>query len=139
MVKKEIIQSIENGNEIIIQYDDKIEPNKLDIKIVEGISGWNIILNNLFIDNEIFPQNIPNQKGIYTLTINYNGELTYSELFLYRTDSKKEKLEFNFYKENERVFSKINSRNSSELSKEIVLNQLSEGQKSLLNEMKNIK
>ena len=33
MVKKEIIQSIENGNEIIIQYDDKIEPNKLDIKI----------------------------------------------------------------------------------------------------------
>lgn len=139
MVKKGIIQSIENGNEIIIQYDDKIEPNKLDIKIVEGITGWNIILNNLFIDNEIFPQNIPNQKGIYTININYNGELTYSELFLYRTDSKKEKLEFNFYKENERVFCKINSRNSSELSKEIVLNQLSEAQKSLLNEMKNIK
>ena len=138
MVKKGIIQSIENGNEIIIQYDDKIEPNKLDIKIVEGISGWNIILNNLFIDNEIFPQNIPNQKGIYTLTINYNGELTYSELFLYRTDSKKEKLEFDFYKENKRIFCNIKSKNSIELNKEIVLYSISEIQQDLLYQMKNI-
>ena len=138
MVKKGIIQSIENGNEIIIQYDDKIEPNKLDIKIVEGISGWNIILNNLFIDNELFPQNIPNQKGIYTLTINYNGELTYSELFLYRNDSKKEKLEFDFYKENKRIFCNIKSKNSIELNKEIVLYSISEIQQDLLYQMKNI-
>ena len=138
MVKKEIIQSIENGNEIIIQYDDKIEPNKLDIKIVEGISGWNIILNNLFIDNELFPQNIPNQKGIYTVNINYNGELTYSELFLYRNDSKKEKLEFDFYKENKRIFCNIKSKNSIELNKEIVLYSISEIQQDLLYQMKNI-
>ena len=138
MVKKGIIQSIENGNEIIIQYDDKIEPNKLDIKIVEGISGWNIILNNLFIDNELFPQNIPNQKGIYTVNINYNGELTYSELFLYRNDSKKEKLEFDFYKENKRIFCNIKSKNSIELNKEIVLYSISEIQQDLLYQMKNI-
>lgn len=138
MVKKGIIQSIENGNEIIIQYDDKIEPNKLDIKIVEGIMGWNIILNNLFIDNEIFPQNIPNQKGIYTININYNEELTYSELFVYRTDSKKEKLEFDFYKENKRIFCNIKSKNSIELNKEIVLYSISEIQQDLLYQMKNI-
>ncbi len=138
MVKKEIIQSIENGNEIIIQYDDKIEPNKLDIKIVEGIMGWNIILNNLFIDNEIFPQNIPNQKGIYTININYNEELTYSELFVYRTDSKKEKLEFDFYKENKRIFCNIKSKNSIEINKEIVLYSISEIQQDLLYQMKNI-
>jgi len=138
MVKKGIIQSIENGNEIIIQYDDKIEPNKLDIKIVEGIMGWNIILNNLFIDNEIFPQNIPNQKGIYTININYNEELTYSELFVYRTDSKKEKLEFDFYKENKRIFCNIKSKNSIEINKEIVLYSISEIQQDLLYQMKNI-
>lgn len=138
MKKKGLIQSIENGNEIIIKYDDKIEPNKLDIKIVEGITGWNIILNHLFIDNKLFPQNIPYQKGIYTLNINYNEELTYSELFLYRNDSKREKLEFNFYKEKERVFCKLNSKNAIELNKEIVLNELSEEQKSLLNNVKKV-
>lgn len=134
--KKKLIQSIDNGNEIIIQHDDKIELKKLDIKIVEGITGWNIILNNLFVENEIFPQYIPNQKGIYTLNINYNEELTYSELFLYRNDSKKEKIEFDFFKENERIFCIIKSKNSVELNKEIVLNKIPEEQQFLLNEMR---
>lgn len=138
MQKKKILKADNNGNEITIEYDDKIESNKLDVKIVEGIAGWNIALNNLFVDNEIFPQNIPNQKGIYTLTINYNGELTYSELFVYRTDSKKEKLEFDFYKENKRIFCNIKSKNSIELNKEIVLYSISEIQQDLLYQMKNI-
>lgn len=136
MIKKNTIQLFENDNEIIIHFDNKIDVAKLDIKIVEGITGWNIILNNLFLKNEIMPQNIPNKKGIYTLNINYNEEFTYSELFLYLNDSNKERLEFDFYKENNRIFCRINSKNSKDLNKEIVLNEFSEEQQFILNEIK---
>ena len=136
MIIKNTIQLFENDNEIIIHFDNKIDVTKLDIKIVEGLTGWNIILNNLFLENEIMPQNIPNKKGIYTLNINYNEEFTYSELFLYLYNSNKERLEFDFYKENNRIFCRINSKNSKELNKEIVLNEFSEEQKFLLNEIK---
>lgn len=135
MIIKNTIQLFENDNEIIIHFDNKIDVTKLDIKIVEGITGWNIILNNLFLENEIMPQNIPNKKGIYNLSINYNEEFTYSELFLYLNDSNKERLEFDFYKENNRIFCRINSKNSKELNKEIVLNEFSEEQQFLLNEI----
>tara|TARA_R110002096_G_scaffold368918_1_gene562228 strand:+ start:134 stop:655 length:522 start_codon:yes stop_codon:yes gene_type:complete len=116
---------------INITTDQNIETEKLTIKLVEGF-GWNIILYDLFRENKIVKNNFPKEKGIYTLVINYSENLVYSELVLYKTEPKNEHLEFDFYKENNRIFCRIKSDYATELNKEIVMNELDSEMKKLL-------
>ena len=114
-----------------ISTDQNIETKKLTIKLVKG-SGWNITFYDLFRENKIVENNFPQEKGIYTLVINYSENLVYSELVLYKTDPKNEHLEFNFYKENNRIFCRIKSDYATELNKEIVMNELDAELKKIL-------
>ncbi len=120
-------------NEMIkITADKNIETEKLNVKLVEGF-GWNIILYDLFSENKIVENNFPKEKGIYTLSITYSESLMYSEIILYKTDPTNENLEFNFYKENDRIFCKIKSDYANELNKEIVMNEMGSELKEILN------
>lgn len=116
---------------INITTDQNIETEKLTIKLVEGF-GWNIILYDLFRENKMEENNFPKEKGIYTLVINYSKNLVYTELVLYKTDPKNEHLEFDFYKENNRIFCRIKSDYVTELNKEIVMNKLDSKTKKIL-------
>ncbi|MBZ0109412.1 MAG: hypothetical protein K8F52_12165 [Candidatus Scalindua rubra] len=116
---------------ITITTDQNIETEKLTIKLVEGF-GWNITLYDLFLENKIVENNFPKEKGIYTLVINYLGNLVYRELVLYKTDPKNEHLEFDFYKENNRIFCRIKSDYATELNKEIVMSELDSEMKKIL-------
>ncbi|NIK93625.1 hypothetical protein GZ212_15800 [Mangrovimonas sp. CR14] len=108
---------------ITITTDRNIETAKLTIKLVEGF-GWNITFYDLYRDNKIVENNFPKVKGIYTLVINYSKDLVYTELVLYKANPKNEHLEFDFYKENHRIFCRIKSDCATELNKEIVMNEL---------------
>lgn len=121
---------------IIISFDENIDSSKLDIKMIDGLGGWHTIIYNIFLNNELDIESLPKSKGIYKLNINYGEELTYTEIFIYLVKTDYEQLQLNFYKENERIFCQISSKTSTELNKEIVLNELSEEQQFLLNEMK---
>ncbi len=112
-----------NSDMINIIADQNIDTEKLTIKLVEGF-GWNITFYDLFRENEIIKDNFPKNQGIYTLVINYSENLIYTELVLYKTDPKNEYLEFDFYNENNRIFCRIKSDCSTELNKEIVMNEL---------------
>ena len=116
---------------INITTDQNIETEKLKIKLVEGF-GWNITFYDLFRENKIIKNNFPKEKGIYTLVINYSENLVYTELVLYKTDPKNEHLEFDFYKENNRIFCRIKSYYATELNKEIVMNELDSEMKKIL-------
>ncbi len=108
---------------IQITADENIQTEKLTIKLVEGF-GWNNVFYYLFSENKVVENNFPNEKGIYTLVINYLPYLAYTEIVLYKTNPKNEHLSFYFYKENERIFCRIKSDYAVELNKEIVMNQL---------------
>lgn len=124
---------------ITISFDENIDSSKLDIKVVDGfLGGWHTTIYNIFLDNEIDIESLPKSKGIYQLNINYNEELTYTEIFIYLEENNYEQLEFNFYKENERIFCKITSKKSNELNKEIVLNKFSDEIKELFEELKKV-
>ena len=114
-----------------IKVDQNIETKKLTIKLVDGL-GWNNTFYYLFKENKIVENNFPKEKGIYTLVINYSGNLIYSELVLYKTKPQNEKLEFDFYKEENRIFCRIKSDYATELNKEIVMNELDSDMKKLL-------
>lgn len=116
---------------INITTDQNIETEKLTIKLVEGF-GWNITLYYLFLENKIVENNFPKEKGIYTLVINYSENLVYTELVLYKNDPKSEYMEFDFYKENNRIFCRIQSDYAIELNKEIVMNKLDSEMKKIL-------
>jgi len=116
---------------INIRADQNIETEKLTIKLVEGF-GWNITFYDLFRENGIVENNFPKEKGIYTLVINYSENLVYTELVLYKTNPKYEHLEFDFYKENNRIFCRIKSDHATELNKEIVMNELDSEMKKIL-------
>jgi len=116
---------------INITTDQNIDTEKLTIKLVEGL-GWNITFYDLFRENKIAENNFPKEKGIYTLVINYSENLVYTELVLYKTDPKNEYLEFDFYKENDRIFCRIKSDYATELNKEIVMNELDAEMKKIL-------
>lgn len=116
---------------IKITTDQNIETAKLTIKLVEGF-GWNITFYDLYRDNKIVENNFPKVKGIYTLVINYSKNLVYTELVFYKTNPKNEHLEFDFYKENDRIFCRIKSDCATELNKEIVMNELDSEMKKIL-------
>ena len=119
---------------IKIKTDKNIDPNKLTIKFSEGT--WKVTLYPIFQNNQILKENFPKEAGIYNLTINYGENLFYVETVIYKTKPKFEVLEFDFYKENERIFCKIKSEQIIELNKEIVLNKLSEEVQNIINEIK---
>src|SRR5690606_2374751 len=107
---------------ITISFDENIDPSKLDIKIVDGLGGWHTTIYNIFLNNELDIESLPKSKGIYKLNINYGEELTYTEFFIYLGKPDSEELQFNFYKENGRIFCKITSKLSNEDRKSTRLN-----------------
>ena len=123
---------------ITISFDEHIDSSKLDIKIIDGLGGWHTTIYNIFLNNELDIESLPKSKGIYQLNINYNEELTYSEIFIYLEENNYEQLDFNFYKDNNRIFCEIKSKLSNELNKEIVLNPFSDEIKELFEELKKI-
>ncbi len=122
------------NNKLEISFGEKIDSNKMSIRLSQGT--WNVTLFSLFEDNQITENSFPSEAGIYSLVINYANELLYSEILLYKTNPKFEKLSFKFYQECERIFCSINSEIALELNKEIVLNKIDGNVKELL---KNIK
>jgi hypothetical protein len=74
--------------------------------------------------------------GIYNLAITYSDELFYIETVIYKNKPKYEEIKFEFYKENERIFCKINSLQIPELNKEIVMNKLEGELKDIINLIK---
>jgi len=108
---------------IQITADKNIQTEKLTIKLVEGFA-WNLVFYKLFSKNKVVENNFPKEKGIYTLVINYGKSLVYREIVLYKSNPRDERLSFYFYKENERIFCRIESDEAVELNKEIVLNEL---------------
>lgn len=123
---------------ITISFDENIDSSKLDIKMIDGLGGWHTTIYNIFLNNELDIESLPKSKGIYQLNINYNEEFTYTEFFIYLEENNYEQLDFNFYKENKRIFCKIISKISKELNKEIVLNPFSDEMKELFEELKKI-
>ena len=123
---------------ITISFDEDIDSSKLDIKMIDGLGGWHTTIYNIFLNNELDIESLPKSKGIYKLNINYGEELTYTEIFIYLGKTDYEELQFNFYKENDRIFCQISSKISNELNKEIVLNPFSDEMKELFEELKKI-
>jgi len=123
---------------ITILFDENIDSSKLDIKMIDGLGGWHTTIYNIFINNELDIESLPKSKGIYKLNINYGEELTYTEIFIYLGKTDYEELQFNFYKENDRIFCQISSKISNELNKEIVLNPFSNDMKYLIEELKKV-
>lgn len=126
------------NQKITISFDENIDSSKLDIKMNDGLGGWHTTIYNIFLNNELDIESLPKSKGIYKLNINYGEELTYTEIFIYLGKTDYEELQFNFYKENERIFCKIISKLSNELNKEIVLYQFSDEIKEMLEELKKV-
>lgn len=123
---------------ITISFDENIDSSKLDIKMIDGMGGWHTTIYNIFLNNELDIESLPKSKGRYKLNINYGEELTYTEIFIYLNKTDSEQLQFNFYKDNDRIFCKISSKISNELNKEIVLNPFSDEMKELFEELKKI-
>ena len=118
------------NNKLEISFGEKIDSNKMSIRLSQGT--WNVTLFSLFEDNQIIENFFPSEAGIYSLVINYSDELFYSEIVLYKTNPKFEKLSFKFYQEGERIFCSISSEIALELNKEVVLNKIDDNVKELL-------
>lgn len=117
-----------------VKTDKNVDSNKISIKLSQGT--WKVILYPLFENNKIIKNSFPKEAGIYHLVINYSDNLFYIETILYQTNPKSEELEFEFYKEHERIFCKIKSQQIVELNKEIVMNELDEELQKIINETK---
>lgn len=127
-------QNLHETEMINIKTDNNIDSKKLSIKLSEGT--WKINVYPIFENNKIIKNSFPKNEGIYNLLINYSDNLFYIETVVYKTNPKFEKLEFNFYKENERIFCKIKSEKIVELNKEIVLNKFNEEMQNIINDSK---
>lgn len=128
-------QSQFESNQIKVNFGEGVSSEKTAINISQGI-GWNVKLFPLFTQNQITSNALPNEAGIYRLSINYSNQLFYQEIFLYRNKPIDEKLNFNFYKEYSRVFCIITSEYALELNKEIVLYEINQDMKDILNQIK---
>ena len=123
------------SNQIKVNFGEGINSEKTSINISQGI-GWNIKLFPLFTQNQIITNALPNEAGIYRLSINFSNQLIYQEIFLYAESPINEKLNFTFYKEQNRIFCKIKSEYAIELNKEIVLYPMNEDMNNILNQIK---
>ncbi|AWA31017.1 hypothetical protein HYN48_13510 [Flavobacterium magnum] len=102
---------------------------KLKIRFSQGI--WKNTLYTLFENSTAVKVAFPNDPGLFRLSIYYDSENFYLENLLYISNPNLDVLSFHFYKENVRVFCKIESKLVVELNKEILLNPLSENFKEL--------
>ncbi len=127
-------QNQQKSEMIKVKTDKNIDPHKLSIKLSEGT--WKINFYPIFQNNKILSEFFPKEAGIYNLIINYAENLFYIETVIYKTDPKLELLEFEFYKENERIFCKIKSEEISELNKEIVLNKFDKTMQDIIDDTK---
>ncbi|OXA79458.1 hypothetical protein B0A58_03415 [Flavobacterium branchiophilum NBRC 15030 = ATCC 35035] len=123
------------SNQIKVNFGEGINSEKTSINVSQGI-GWIVKIFPLFTQNQINTNAIPNDAGIYRLTINYADQLIYQEIFIYRNTPKDEKLKFDFYIEQNRIFCKIKSEYAIELNKEIVLYPINEEMNNILNQIK---
>jgi hypothetical protein len=119
------------GKRIDIIVRDPIDENKLRVNLAEGL-GWHTKVFELFDQGKVKESTFPEEPGIFNLVINYDDSLQYNEIVLYRTSPREEKLKFEFYQEHNRVFCRVESKCSFELNKEIVMNELTEDQRRLL-------
>ncbi|MFY7939176.1 MAG: hypothetical protein ACOVOQ_17480 [Flavobacterium sp.] len=97
---------------------------KLKIRFLQGI--WKNTLYTLFENSTAVKVSFPIDPGLFRLSIQYDSENFYVENLLYISNPNLDVLRFHFYKENVRVFCKIESKLVVELNKEILLNPLSE-------------
>ncbi|MCA4778040.1 hypothetical protein [Empedobacter stercoris] len=105
-----------------------------DLKIQFSQGTWNVTFFTLFENQNVINIDFPKDPTLFRLTINYDSENYYFENILYISNPNLDELKFNFYKENSRIFCKIESEIVLELNKEIVLNPLPE----TIKEIKNI-
>ncbi len=119
------------GDIVHVTINDSLEFESISINLVENL-GWHPTIIPLFKEGTIIESHFPRKAGIYNLTINYADELFYNEILLFRLDPKSEKLQFEFYRDRNRIYCKIRSTYASELNKEIVLNKLADELKSIL-------
>ncbi|CCB69928.1 Hypothetical protein precursor [Flavobacterium branchiophilum FL-15] len=123
------------SNQIKVNFGEGINSKITSINVSQGI-GWKVKIFPLFTQNQIITNAIPNDAGIYRLTINYADQLIYQEIFIYRNTPKDEKLKFDLYIEQNRIFCKIKSEYAIELNKEIVLYPINEEMNNILNQIK---
>lgn len=121
------IKNFESQN-IDISIKKNIDPNKIWITFNqffdENITYFNIFQDGKFIREKNFE--FPNKSGFYTLSINYNMELIYSEIIYYNNNPENEKLTFNFFRVKNKIHCKINSKDS-DLNKVVILYKLDWG------------
>jgi len=122
------------NDKIQVTSTEIIDLNELRINLGEGL-GWHTTIIPIFRDGKVDQSHFPKKAGIYNLTMNYRDSLFYNEVVLYRLDPESEKLSFDFYEENQRVFCRITSIHAPELNKEIVLNELGEELKEVIDKL----
>ena len=108
--------------------DGLVDLSQIRIFITEGL-GWHVNVYDIHNNENSF---IQLQPGIYNLLIKFSDTLFYNEVLLIRLEAKKDILKFSFYKEGGKILCRINSEHISELTKEIVLNELSEELKNII-------
>lgn len=109
--------------------------NDLRIRFSQG--SWNVTFFTLFENQKLVSVDFPRDPTLFRLSIRYDSENYYLENILYTSNPNLDNLKFHFYKENSRVFCRIESEIVIELNKEIVLNPLASDLKELKNIMGN--
>lgn len=109
--------------------------NDLRIRFSQGT--WNVTFFTLFENQKLVSVDFPRDPTLFRLSIRYDSENYYLENILYTSNPNLDNLKFHFYKENSRVFCRIESEIVIELNKEIVLNPLASDLKELKNIMGN--
>ncbi|CAD0006993.1 hypothetical protein [Flavobacterium chungangense] len=109
--------------------------NDLRIRFSQGT--WNVTFFTLFENQKVVSVDFSRDPTLFRLSIRYDSENYYLENILYTSNPNLDNLKFHFYKENSRVFCRIESEIVIELNKEIVLNPLASDLKELKNIMEN--
>ncbi|HEX8016408.1 MAG TPA: hypothetical protein VF465_14335 [Flavobacterium sp.] len=108
-----------------------------DLRIQFSQGTWNVTFFTLFENQKLVSVDFPRDPTLFRLSIRYDSENYYLENILYTSNPNLDNLKFHFYKENSRVFCRIESEIVIELNKEIVLNPLASDLKELKNIMGN--
>jgi len=103
----------------------------LKIQFSQGI--WNSKIYTLFENLNPIRIEFDKDPSIFRLMIIYDSENYYFENVLYISNPNLDRISFHFYKEKNRIFCKIKSEIVLELEKEIVLTQLPESLKEIIN------
>jgi hypothetical protein len=108
-----------------------------DLRIQFSQGTWNVTIFTLFENQKVVEVDFPRDPTVFRLSISYDSENYYLENILYISNPNLDNLKFHFYKENNRIFCRIESEIVIELNKEIVLNPLASDLKELKNIMEN--